>query len=740
MTENGALSPSPTRWSWNMYPSNRIDGTRMIVPLGCLYTPIASRACEVPYKPLKCVCGGILNPYCQVDYRSKTWECAMCCTRNAFSSQYASITEHQKPTELYDQYTTIEYCQPVIGRNPPTFVFVLDSCVDTESEIQGMKEFVLKTLQKIPEKARVCLITFGAAVQIHEINGMTEYQRSIVLRGNAEITPEHIKGQVKHMDRYVVDFSEAEFCITNIIDDFQVDAWPAAQGHRPLRATGAAISAAASILSVVSPHSGSLILTFLSGVCTEGPGKTVGTHKRDIIRHQADIRDKTPAAAFWDESCAFYDKIMRQMVHHGHSLNVFVAALDQVGLAEMKPCIQSSGGIVLSAELWRDKRLEESMNFFFRHKEGTNVMNVGLNATIDVITSPTLKVAGVIGQCVGTGKKSPCVSEVDIGIGGTCQWTASLVDSTSTFAIYFETATPGPNIVVRKGDPYRYAQFVTTFESGDETRIRVTTVKHMAQEKTNFVELMDHFDQLASTVLIARMAVFKTETIPLFDVLRWLDRTVIRLVSRFGSYKKDQPQDLSLPRTFSLFPAFMYHLRRSACLQIFNSSPDETTIIRLLLSKAPCDDGVLMVQPALYSYSMDSPPKAVPLDSNAINPNGMLLMDTFYDVLVYRGDTIQAWKEQGYDQDPNYAHFAEFLKIPSEHGKALVEKRYPTPRYFEVHKKDGNSRILLNRLNPSRTHNTEGERGPATGELILTDDVSLGVFIDQLKKLAVLQQ
>ena len=41
------------------------------------------------------------------------------------------------------------------------------------------------------------------------------------------------------------------------------------------------------------------------------------------------------------------------------------------------------------------------------------------------------------------------------------------------------------------------------------------------------------FDQEAAAVLMARIAVYKAETEEAFDVLRWLDRMLIRLVRPF---------------------------------------------------------------------------------------------------------------------------------------------------------------------------------------------------------------
>ena len=59
------------RLSWNVWPSSRLEATRMVVPLGALYTPLKERADLPPiqYDPVMCArasCKAILNPMCQV--------------------------------------------------------------------------------------------------------------------------------------------------------------------------------------------------------------------------------------------------------------------------------------------------------------------------------------------------------------------------------------------------------------------------------------------------------------------------------------------------------------------------------------------------------------------------------------------------------------------------------------------------------------------------------------------------
>lgn len=62
------------------------------------------------------------------------------------------------------------------------------------------------------------------------------------------------------------------------------------------------------------------------------------------------------------------------------------------------------------------------------------------------------------------------------------------------------------------------------------------------------------FDQETAAVLMARQAVFNTISQEPMDVIRWLDRLLIKLVARFAEYKKDDPSSFKLSKEFSLFP------------------------------------------------------------------------------------------------------------------------------------------------------------------------------------------
>ena len=200
-------------------------------------------------------------------------------------------------------------------------------------------------------------------------------------------------------------------------------------------------------------------------------------------------------------------------------------------------------------------------------------------------TTKELKVSGLIGHAISAGKKSACVGETEIGIGQTSAWKLNSITPRTSTAVYFEVVTPA-------GQPLQpgsrgLIQFVTHYQhSSGQQRLRVTTIaRNFAEAGSPAVAAA--FDQEASAVLMARIAVFKAEIDDSPDVLRWLDRMLIRLCQKFADYRKEDPTSFRLTDNFSIYPQFMFHLRRSQFLQVFNNSPDETAFYRYVGVSVP---------------------------------------------------------------------------------------------------------------------------------------------------------
>ncbi|KAI7677541.1 Protein transport protein SEC23, partial [Hortaea werneckii] len=147
-----------------------------------------------------------------------------------------------------------------------------------------------------------------------------------------------------------------------------------------------------------------------------------------------------------------------------------------------------------------------------------------------------------------------------------------------------------------------------------------------------------------------------------------------------------------------------------------------------------------MIQPTLDSYTFDQD-GGVPvlLDSTSIQPQTILLLDTFFHILIFHGETMAEWRKAGYQDMEGYENFKELLESPKEDARELIQDRFPLPRFIVCDAGGSQARFLLAKLNPSTTHTSAAGYGGVaqTAQTIFTDDVSLQTFMDHLMKLAV---
>ncbi|KAF4943591.1 hypothetical protein FSARC_14885 [Fusarium sarcochroum] len=155
------------RLSWNVFPSSRMEASRLVVPIGALYTPLKEKP-DTPllhFEPVTCKqpCRSVLNPFCQVDVRARVWICPFCLSRNQLPPHYKDITANAIPPELHPANTTIEYRLSRPAPAPPIFLYVVDMCQEADS-LASLKESLVMSLSLLPENALVGLITYGTMV------------------------------------------------------------------------------------------------------------------------------------------------------------------------------------------------------------------------------------------------------------------------------------------------------------------------------------------------------------------------------------------------------------------------------------------------------------------------------------------------------------------------------------------------------------------------------------------------
>ncbi|RZC73981.1 hypothetical protein C5167_049461 [Papaver somniferum] len=795
------------RMPWNVIPGSKQELTTCVIPVSTIYTPLKSfpNIPVLPYSPLRCrTCRSVLNPFSMVDYTAKIWICPFCFQRNHFPSGYDSLSEDNLPAELFPQYTTIEYESPSEKSSiPPVFLFVVDTCM-IEEELGFLKSALSQAIDLLPDNSLVGLITFGSYVYVHEL-GFGQIPKSYVFRGSKDYTKEQILEQMnffakkpkpttgviagardglsaESIARFLLPASECEFALNSVLEELQKDPWPVNPDQRATRCTSTALSVAASLLGACVPGSGARIMAFVGGPATEGTGAIVSKTLSEPIRSHKDI-DKD-SAPYYLKAVKFYEGLAKQLVIQGHVLDLFACALDQVGVAELKVAVERTGGLVVLAESFGHSVFKDSLKQVFQ--SGDYDLGLSSSGTFEVNCSKDVKVQGIIGPCASLEKKTPLSSETVIGQGNTSAWKMCGLDKATSLCLIFDIVKKDiPEAIGQPTTNQFYFQFLTYYQhSNGQMRLRATTLSRRWVTGTGSLQdLISGFDQEAAAVVMARLVSFKMETEVEFDPIRWLDRSLIRLCSRFGDYQKDSPSSFSLSPRFSIFPQFIFHLRRSQFVQVFNNSPDETAYFRMILNRENVSNSVVMIQPSLISYSFQSGPEPALLDVAAIAADRILLLDSYFTVVIFHGATVAMWRKAGYQHqqehedhiprgvEPGYSFkdhdylrlaeflfldwpwisgtckkiavwclqvFAQLLKAPHDDADATIKERFPVPRLVVCDQHGSQARFLLAKLNPSATYNSTANPLPG-GYVIFTDDVSFEVFLDHLQRLVVQQ-
>ncbi|XP_021731193.1 protein transport protein SEC23-like [Chenopodium quinoa] len=770
------------RMSWNAWPRTKVEASKCVIPIAASIAPIRAHPeiPTLPYAPLRCkTCVAALNPFCRVDFAAKIWICPFCFQRNHFPPHYSGVSEHNVPAELYPQYTTIAYSlssnpgdphapQSNVAAVPPVYLFVLDTCM-IEEEMGFVKSALRRAIVSLPDNALVGFISYGTQVHVHEL-GFSDMNKVYIFRGSKEIAKDQVLDQLglgpssrrgggpgpagaagpggyprgqpvvqnglpgPGVNRFLLPASDCEYTLNALLDELQTDQWPVPPGSRSLRCTGVALNVAAGLLGACSPGTGARIIALVGGPCTEGPGTIVSKDLSEPVRSHKDL-DKD-AAPFFQKAVKFYDSLGKQLVSQGHVLDLFASALDQVGVAEMKVAVENTGGLVVLSESFGHSVFKDSFKRLF--EEGEHSLGLCFNGALEIYCSKDIKIQGAIGPCTSLEKKGVAVADTVIGQGNTTAWKLCSLDKNTNLTIFFDISSSEKANPFGTTNPQLYLQFLTSYQTPDcQTMLRVTTVsRRWVESVVGSEELVQGFDQETAAVVMARLCSHKMEMEEGFDATRWLDRNLIRLCSKFGDYRKDDPSSFTLNPCFSLFPQFLFNLRRSQFVQVFNNSPDETAYFRMLLNRENITNAAVMIQPSLISYSMLSPPSPALLDVASIASDRILLLDSYFSVVIFHGMTVAQWRNQGYQDQPEYKDFKELLEAPIQDSQMIIHDRFPVPRLVVCDQHGSQARFLLAKLNPSATYNNVNEMGTVS-DVIFTDDVSLQVFFEHLQRLAV---
>ena len=475
----------------------------------------------------------------------------------------------------------------------------------------------------------------------------------------------------------------------------------------------------------------------MSGPCARGPGKICTPDLGETLRCHPDIKEGQ--APHMQKATEFGDSIAKRLRAINFCLDLFMISLDQVclvkmcyfvqkkikrkwgntptrthtrtqvGLAELGEAVLYTGGYSVSSDSFHNEVFVDSLKMMFKEAAGRpGVSNMFFDVILEVQTSAETKIAGAVGPARSISKPSGCVSaDVEVGESKTCAWSTSVIDETTTFAVYFDAGEEGCGGATAGGN--RYYQFITSFvDSAGARRLRVTSQCQVIAQSSDAAVINETyaFDQFTAAACMCRMVSKHMEASgnnhP--PALRWVDRSLIKFVKKFATYQPNDPDSLRLPPQYTLFPQFMYHLRRSEFLLVFNNSVDETVFFRTCLHRETVMQCIVMLEPKLISYEYGcADGTSVHLDSKSVTFNNILLLDGYFNVVIHHGHSVAQWRDNEYHKQPGYESFAQQLEAPRRDMDQLIASRFPVPKITICDQYGSQARYLIHKLNPSDT-------------------------------------
>ena len=89
-------------------------------------------------------------------------------------------------------------------------------------------------------------------------------------------------------------------------------------------------------------------------------------------------------------------------------------------------------------------------------------------------------------------------------------------------------------------------------------------------------------------------------------------------------------------------------------IQVFNNSPDETAYFRMVMNREDVANSVVMIQHSLITYAFNCGVEPTLLYVASIAPDRILLLDSYFTVIVFHGSTIARWRKVGYQNEPEH--------------------------------------------------------------------------------------
>lgn len=689
---NNVCENDELRLTWNVWPlkSNNSD----IIPIACLYgmsTPCA----QIKSEPIFCLeCKSVLFPESVIDSGSMVWQCVFCNAKNRLCLQNDEESMMNLSCIMKTGNSTIEYIMDSSEVSGPKFFLLVDVCTYDEERHELMKKGVLKMLEEMPEDAVIGVIEFGTNIELLMYGAEDEFETRYCFSGEKAYNRKDIQGiQVSDIRNFMMTKKDAGDVLKNKFNELKPDPFPVMNGFRPRRCTGAALSFAINFLEENCGGLSVKYVIFTQGPCTVGPGRVCGLEMSENRKDTADL----------GEAKQFYQEIAEKMNLLGHSADVIAGTIADIGVECFKPILSLTGGTLIMAQDFDQGIFLGSIEKLME-KDEAGVLKCGFNAKTQVQTSHNVAFRGIVGS----------------GKAESGKWRLGSIGRTTNLTVLLDKNEFSVN--GKRG----YVQILTQYTRSDRRIVlRATTFGRLFSSNEEAVS--SSFDQVTACVFQARAFIAKGYQ-NVMDFESAIDKNLIKFVRRYSVFSKNVPNSVMLPASMAYFPNFMYFFRRSLLVQTDGISQDESAYFKLFIFNLDAYDAIKMIKPALISFNYQkNEPFAVELDVSSLRPETFLVLDSFHNVLLWKGSHVSEWIKNDIHKNPDYKHIGVAWECAQNYSLSLCD-RLPVPQYKVTEEGESQARILLHYVNP-------GEQG-----IIDSEKIDYNKFYDTLCRTVVRQE
>jgi protein transport protein SEC23 len=689
--------------------------------------------------PNKCPCGSYLNPSSVVNFATKTWFCNFCLRSNKLNPAAAqalqpnSLLPEQEPQNL-----VYEYQLPDAKRGPEltknTFMLVVDTCLSVEN-LASLKTGLTEAVEQVDfETTQFVLITYSRNVNIFRGNATKSLSHSIMIPGyftNDQFvdtlglkkdTKKEAAANLAVLQRYLFTSLES---LSNAIQSIDEDPFETPEDERSNRASGKALEIALELAHLTLLES-SRLLYFIGGPCTFSSGRIAEPKISSFIRKHLDVDQKPEIKTQVDLIKKYYSELAQKAVNLKVVIDIVAFSLTEFGLFEMEALPSRTNGVILMNEEFKQEHFAVAIRKYFKPND-VGYSNMAAGATIELFVSKEIKISGCVGNCESQNTKPANQSDSPIGQSNTTRWSVGGLDPESTFLFILEVAEKSKAKGYSK-HAKAYFQFVITYKHPVYNGlVRVVSFDRPFVIFDNPLEMLPQIDQFSVISTYAKLAALRVFDYDNTTMIRYLDKVLIAVLKTYR-------QNGEIPEEVGLVAQYFYYLRKSNFVKKFATSLDEMTFYKHSVLRENIDNTLIIVQPQIIEYSLtNEEPKPVLPDLSCLKKEVILLADTFFNIIIWKGAVIKGWVDEGYHLQPDYSHVAELLKQPEDDFAVISEERIVAPAKIYAHSGSPTERFLKSRLNPESSvgASSDGQTAAEEGNFA-TEDASLSVFMARL--------